>query len=433
LGFEISGAANAITLAPGELLKYMIKPTGLVLTDSQMSGILKAETTNDNDTGQFFAQVHNTSRVQQEFGYPRIEFPNTWENTEFDVSWLSRIAGTNYAVFNKDVTATYSYPHNIDPNEVEISGSVSSTEKTISYRVSFSGLKNEDSSDYGISPDLPYAFKVEYKNHTTNSPTDLPASGFESGWTFYPAGSAASGIAFDLPFYDLRDDAENIPATYTFFLNYKSAGYTGIKSTTLKIDLDHGKLKGNYFSDLKAEAISQPKDEDLHKVTTINIPADIIARQRLVIGIEDIKSIEKVFTKNGVYVSNSYNLDFSIYTFSLKVNEFIPDYPGINKLDTVKYYVSFNNGEWQRMSPMEREIEKENENIIPKLFVFDMVNNIEEASLVKYLNETGAINNFRIKIVIDVSSVTNATFVPPEIRNYKCMIFDKEHFISFEA
>jgi hypothetical protein len=216
-------------------------------------------------------------------------------------------------------------------------------------------------------------------------------------------------------------------------MNYQCAEPSGITSTPLEVVLNHAFIRDNFFADLSALAAAQPRDEDLHEVTTINVPEDIISRKRLAIGIEDIKSVERVFEKDGVYISNAYNLDFSVYTFSLKVNEVIPDYDGINKWDTIKYYVSFNNGEWLRVSPIDRESEMDGDVAIPKLFVFDSIENLDESSLIRYVAADGLINNFRVKIVMDLSSLQDTVFVPPEVRNYKCMIFDKEHFANFEA
>lgn len=435
LGFQVSGDALSLTLAPEERVKWMLKPSGLALTDTQMSGILRGQTTDDRDAGQFFAYLENTTRTEQDFSLPSFRFPANWENTQFTLSWLRWIPATTYNTFGKNANGVYSYPHNIDPSEVTISGRVSGDiEQSVNYTVFYSGLTNEGSIDYAGGNHQPYMFKVQYSYPDyVNSPYTIYASGF-NGWEFYPSGvMTSSGISFDLPFYDQRNQQNNIPATYTFFMNYQCADPSGITSTPLQVVLNHAFIRDNFYADLTSLAVSQPKDEDLHEVDSINIPDDIISRRRLAIGIEDIKSVERVFEKDGVYISNAYNLDFSIYTFSLKVNEVIPDYDGIDKWTTVKYYVSFNNGEWLRISPIERDTESDAGVTIPKLFVFDAIENEDDESLIQYVNVDGLVNNFRIKIVIDLSALQDTVFVPPEIRNYKCMIFDKEHFANFEA
>ena len=433
VGFQISGEAPSIALAPNERISYMVKPIGLVLTDTQMSGILKGTTVDNNVSGQFFGYLENTTRIEKTFTYPKITFPAEWENQEFDLSWLRWIPNSTYTTFGKDVTAVYSFPHNLDPEEVTISGVISNSEKTVDYTVHYSGLHNEYSPDYTVSPNLPYALKVEYSIPDNNSPYNLRASGFESGWEYYPGGSSTTGISFSLPFYDQRENWDNIPATYKFYLNYRSPTATYNEATSLNVILNHAFIRDNFFADLHALALAQPKDENLHEVDIVDIPADIISRRRLAIGIEDIKSVERVFVKDGVYISTAYNLDFSIYTFSLKVDEFIPNYSNINRWETVKYYISFNNSDWERVSPIDREIESQGNTTIPKLFVFDKIDETIDTGVIKYIPANGIINNFRIKIVFDVSALGDAVFVPPEIRNYKCMIFDKQHFANFEA
>lgn len=433
LGFRVSGDSTSITLAPNEKLHYMIVPSGLGFTDTQASGILYGQTTDDEDTGQFFAYLENTTKDTKEFGYPTFTIPKNWENTPFYLYWLKWIPDTTFRSFDKYASGVFSFPHNLQPDNVTISGLLDSDEKTINYWVNYPVLKNEGHSEYSGYTDLPYKVYVRYTYPDNSSPYNIDASGFESGWKYYASGVMDSGIYFQLPFYDQRDSWENIPATYTFRLNYNSAGDVQPGSTPLDVVLNHAFIQNNFFSNLKSLAAAQPVKENLELVQNISIPADVISRRRLAIGIEDIKSVERVFKKNGVYVSNAYNLDFSIYTFSLHVEEFIPTYEGINPYDVVKYYVEFNNGEWYRISPINRDDEMEENTPVPKLFVFDSPPQIQQGTLLKYIEPDGLINNFRIKIVMDLTSLDDSIFVPPEVGKYKCMIFDKQHVSTIEV
>ena len=78
-------------------------------------------------------------------------------------------------------------------------------------------------------------------------------------------------------------------------------------------------------------------------------------------------------------------------------------------------------------------METENDIAIPKIFVFDNIEQDESVGTIKYINTAGIVNNFRVKIVFDVSVLGSDIFVPPEVHSYKCMIFDKEHFANFEV
>lgn len=432
LALRVSGVSSVISLVPGEKIDYLVAPSGLGLSDSQASGLLEGDRQDDDSTGKYFISVNNTTNSDKDFDYPAFSLPKSWENTPFRLYWLQSIPGTTFKEFGRSSSYVFTLPHNLEPNEITISGHHSSDEKTVSYTVKYPVLKNENSSEYTGSSDLPYRINVKY-TYPDTYPYTSNASGFETGWQYYSGGIMNSGIQFDLPFYDPREQWDNIPAVYTFLLNYNSAGTVQPGSMPAEIVLNHNFIQNNFTADLKARAAANPDINQLREAGTIDIPNDIISRRRLAIGIEDIKSIERVFEKEGIFVSNSYNLDFSIYTFSLKVDEFIPDYPGITKYDTVKYYVEFDNGEWIRISPISRENEMENNNLVPKLVVFDTPpEDISQAPII-YMNPVSLNNSFRIKIVLDLSKLQSATFVPPEVRNYRCLIFDKDHFSNIEG
>lgn len=431
LGFEISGVANNFDLAPAERVKYMIAPTGVGLTDSQASGILSGNTSDNDTSGYYYAYVENTSRLTKSFSYPQIRFPKDWENTDFYLYWLQWIPSSDFVSYGKSASSAVSFPHNLQPNEVSISGNLGSNNKTVDYTLTYTALKNEGSSNYSGGTDLPYAVYVEYEYPDNSSPYDLIASGFSSGWHYYSSGSATQGISFSLPFYDTRSTFDDLPAVYKFRINYNSMGTVASGSTPLDVVLNHNYISKNFFSDLAAYASSQPKLDNLKEVNTIIVPSDIISRRRLAIGIEDIQSVEKKFEKLGTFISNSYNLDFPIYTFSLKVDEYIPQYDNIVSYDLIKYYVEFDSGEWIRISPINRGEEYENGNAVPKMFIFDSASS-DNTSLIRYLNSGGNINNFRLKIIIDMTQVSDSNFIPPEVKNYKCLLFDKEKFAGLE-
>lgn len=432
LGFSIKATDPIVDLIPNEIIKYMIKPNDLVLTSTQISGILSGQTVDNRTTGQYFTYIENTTDELKTVSYPKFKFPSTFENTEFTLHWLHQIKEQGYSHYGENIVPVFSFPHNIQASEVKLSGKIGTTEKTIDYTVTFPALLNEGSSNYSGS-NLPYVLFVQHQYPDNSEPYNMAVDGFTDGPIFYPSGYALNGISFTLPFYDNRDNSEILPAKYTISINYNSAGSIGQGSTAFQLNVDHENIKDKFLIDLDAVARSSAKIEDLHYIKNINIPANIINRKRLAIGIEDIKTVERIFEKTGMYVSHSTNLDFGIYTFSLNVDEYIPVYNNINSFDTVKYFVEFNNAGWIRISPINRDTETENDEVIPKILIFDNVEQNTSVSNVKYINISSIANNFRIKIVFDMSSITNSTFVPPEVHSYKCIIFDKDHFANFEG
>jgi hypothetical protein len=121
-----------------------------------------------------------------------------------------------------------------------------------------------------------------------------------------------------------------------------------------------------------------------------------------------------------------------MYTFSLRVEEYIPDYKDIDKYTTVKYYAQFNNQEWIRISPMNRPDEYDGDKLISKMIVFDQAADSEKLKFmnVSFIPSAVPINVFAIKIVFDFTAVTDPDFIPAEIKNYTAVIFDQNQLLS---
>lgn len=426
--FRASGVSS-YTIRPGEKVIAMVAPHSSPLSSGLAISLMKQSTLRDNIySGYFFFEGgYNSTQQDDNLSFSDLELPRSWENTEFDLYWLQKLESSeSYGTY---LGGIYSYPHNIQPHEVTISGSLASSD-TMNYKIFLSGIVNDSDVNYGSPPnDGPYAFKAEYNIPDATGDVVVPAY---TEYIYYPSGVISSGISFSLPFHDPRDGFNKIPATYNFKVVYVSAGTDKPGSSPLSIKMDHANLidSNTYFNNLDKIVFSTPEKENLRRVDEVEIPPLTIDRKRVSIGINDIAISDNTYTKQGTYVSSYYPLDFEIYTFSLRIKENIPDYGDLDPYSLVRYYAEFNNNVWERISPLERKEEYENSKLVPKMFIFDRPSNESGNENVKFINYGSVINTFRIKITFDLSAIDDNKFPPPEIIDYKCVIFNKNQFLS---
>jgi len=428
LYFKITPTGN-YTLTPGSVVKAIIVPSNTTTLSSpsgafSVSGLLTrlrgSKPYNDSSLG-IYSVIggENNSSSNVYLSFSDIKINNyAWENTSFDLHWLFQRGNVeSYG----SVSGVYSLPHNIQNNEVVISGLLIDSGNLMRYNLYWNNITNEGSTNYGSGSyaDGPYRCLV---NYAWNSGV-VDVTGFVD-WNYYPSGVFSSGITFDIPYMDPRINA---PAIYNFNIANVGAGLDQSGSLIKVIKIDHQSFidSENYFKNMDDEVFNSPNISFLKKVDEIKIEPGIINRKRLSIGINDIAIKNNTYVKQGFYISPYYPLDFNIYTFSLKVKEYIPEYDGLNQYDIIKYFCEFNS-KWERISPITRGDELYNGILIPKLFVFDSGTN---TSNVKYL-EFGNVRSFRIKIVFDLSSIKDNKFISPEIYDYKCMIFNKDQFLN---
>jgi hypothetical protein len=422
---RIAGTEEFI-MRPTEKVKAMIAPYDTPLASGIAISLLKQPNIiNDVSNGYFFFDGgENNSKDDDILSFSDLKIPNEWENSRFNLYWLHTIG--NIEAYGNNTDGVYSFPHNIQPSEVVISGNLLSS-NLMSYKISLIGIANDGDSNYGSPPtDGPYSLNVSYK-----WPNGVFVPGFENT-VYYGSGVISSGINIQLPYYDARDGFNNVPAIYTFDIANVSAGTIKPGSNPINITLDHSQLIDNtqYFKNLDEFVFSKAEKDKLKRVGEIPISKGIIDRKRLSIGINDIVVKDHTYTKQGTYVSIQYPLDFQAYTFSLRVKEMIPEYSNLNPYDLIKYYIEFNNSAWQRISPIERGVEYENDILVPKMFIFDKPSNEFVSQNIKFLNYGSLVTSFRVKITFDLSRINEAKFPPPEIRNYKCIIYDKSQFFD---
>lgn len=165
----------------------------------------------------------------------------------------------------------------------------------------------------------------------------------------------------------------------------------------------------------------------------IAIPSSEHNRFRCVVDIAEISAISDVYYTSGEFVSKFYTTNDAIYVFSLKVDEHLPNIPGllqnVDKYKTCKYFVQFSNNEWIQISPINRTDEFDDANVIvPKYIVLD--NALSNSSTnTKYLNYNNSCYSFRLKIVMKVDIVGD-NYYTPIINSYQCMVSDKNKILK---
>ena len=425
-----------------EELRLGIIPSSGTVSDSSMSGILadKNLMVNDSTSGLYFANFTNPISTTQIIK-PKVHIPDKelWENTQFNLHWLHYRSQDNITIYDNNKEGIYSYPSKVTQDELKLIFTVSdilNSDATITISGYMREIKNSYDSVYNVLPPSggPYWVSVAYDQNSQTNP---------SGWEnnnkyFFSAGSAGNGIVnLSLPYYDPRQDPSKFPAKYyVTFGNYWAGaysgqyGYTGYDSVgcSHRIYVDCQSIDNGLRT--LDETMTNFDVHNLQKVGEIEIPAGLIDRRRLVVGVKDIQINSNIYYKSGTFISNPYSVDFDIYTFSLDVDEYIPDYPNLNKYDLVKYYIEFNSQEWVRISPTKRDDEFDGEKIIPKMIIFDKLFDETNFQNVTFIVPETSIRTFRLKIDIDLSSVPDKDIISPEIRNYKCIVFDKNQLIE---
>lgn len=430
--FRVSNISG-FQLQPSEKISVLIVPHDDPLTALDASGYLAdPKISSDSSRGIYIYRYQNTegsTKTVKELCNLALTSTD-WENIKYDLYWLQEYGSG--AIFSSGTSSVYSYPHNIQPNEVGIVAELVDDNIRMRYTLTFDEVNNSGSVDYGS--DKPYLFNIFYKYG------DGVLTGYFSGSTLefsgaydfkgFDPGAPTDGIVFDLPYYDPREGWNAVPAQYVFKVNYNCADPLVTGSFPLSIPINHQRLSDNELIDLDAWIGTNLDPTKLRKVDNIFIERGVIDRRRLSIGIKDISVRQNSYRKKGIYVSKPYSSDFPLYTFSLRTDEFIPDYPNLDPYNVVQYFVEFNSRPWLRISPINRNVETTSDGkAVPKMFVFDSDPG-EGSESVSFLEYQAPVTIFRIKIAFDLSRLTDEQFIPPEIRDYDCITFDKNQLLE---
>ena len=421
-------------LQPLEKIAVLIIPDTDPITASEASGYLAdINQRSDPARGMYIYRTQNnesTANTLTELCTFTLT-SRTFENVKFDIYWLQDQEGT--VIFNSNTAGVYSFPHNLQPHEVSgVHAELINDNTKVRYTIAFPEVNNSGSTDY--SAQSPYLLNLTYMygsevlsgyfgSNVYEFPDALTYSGFS-------AGAPTSGIVFELPFYDPRPIWQAVPAAYTIRLNYNCADPILTGSYPLEIPINHQQWSDEQIVNLDSFISTNTDPAKLRKVDEVYIERGVIDRKRFSIGIKDIVVKNNVYKRKGIYISKPYTTDFPLYTFSMKVDEFIPEYPNTDPYELVQYFIEFNSRPWLRISPINRNDELDsNGQIVPKMFIFDSDPG-EGSTSVGFLEYQAPVNIFRVKIVFDLSSVTETLFIPPEIRDYDCIVFDKNQLLE---
>lgn len=422
---------TTVTLLPGEQLNAVVIPRSAGVSTSAASGMVVSSSLADSpDDGIFTFKLKNETTSSKSIAVSTLLNLQSYdfENSIYDLHWAQLLS--SFGTIYDNYSGFYSYPHNLQGAEVSltmepISGTI------VRYGISFPEVVNETDALYTGSHQ-PYHLGFFYDPSVVYSATELSGTVdgndviFTVNETSGYAPASNTGLIFELPMFDPREGYGAVPGNFEIYVGYRGAG--GAEPQLLTFRSSHKDFLDQVLPRLEGSITNSFEDSNFHKVGEILIPAGTIQRKRLAIGIKDIYISKNVYNKKGVYISPYYYSENGIYTFSIRADEILGNYPGVDPYSTVRYFIEFNGLEWVPISPFNREQEvNSNGEAIPKLLVFDKA--FGQSESVKYLNYTINVSTFRVKIVLDTSAVTGNT-VPPEIKNYKCIIFDKNQLLE---
>jgi len=419
---------SGVLVPKGFESRVVISPEDYGMSLAEAEGILNNPNSPSGQNGIYVRRFKNNEPQSRPVQMPSIDLDRSYSNTRYIIYWKSffgpvRDTGSN-------LTAVYLYPPNVQNSEVLIMGKMINLDKDVEYTVKWQNIPNYDSSDYGVTK--PYGIGVRFANNfdglifVSGNIDSNPHIFNDTYWV--DSNIKEDGVTFTLPYYDSRSTYNDVLAVYLFGLFNQNPDTD--ESIPRSITIDHNVLKNNFIVDLQSRLQNSFNYANLQKVSDdIVIPKDTIKRTRLSLGVKDIYVSENTYPDKGVYVSDYFRTDYGIYTLSLTVDEYIPEYEGANPYDLIQYFIEYNNGVWERISPITRDQEISTTGApVPKMFIFDKGLDLAFQN-VKFI-EAESVNIFRVKIVFDMTALGTNKFIPPEIRNYRCLIYDKNRFIG---
>jgi hypothetical protein len=273
----------------------------------------------------------------------------------------------------------------------------------------------------------PYPYLVIISGIEDQSYYDISGNiiGEEYGNNNYFSESTVSGMFLSIPYISGTQE----PYTYDISLinvdqdsdNSPYLSFTTESINTSSDDFNEGELE--LYDNINVKP-------DYVKIGEIPIKNDVVAKKRLMVGIEDAALMSSQFTKKGIYVSEYYNVDDPIYTFSLKSAETIPDIQGLRLSDVIKYYVQFHSQDWIRVSPITRGEEYEENKFVPKFLVLDKLNLGGISTEIAEYSYDFPVYSLRVKIEIDMSAVTSTNFLSPMVLYYECHVTDRNYALG---
>ncbi len=278
--------------------------------------------------------------------------------------------------------------------------------------------RTSEITNYTLSDPSPYLIYISgIDDEKYYDPSGNIIDGIYNGSNYFND-SVTSGMYLSLPY-----TSGSMEAGRVYGVSLINVGQDASLSPEIRFETSKINTSSDDFNEGNLESFT---NVSIKRIGDIPIKDDTVVKKRLMVGIEDIGIVNEQYSKNGVYISQYYNLDNPVYTYALKVGETIPDIVVSNGYNIIKYYVQFHNQEWIRISPVTRGEEYDGNALVPKLLVLDKLNLGEISTQLAEIPYEFSVYSFRVKIEIDMNSVDTANFISPSVLYYESHVTDRD-------
>jgi len=411
-------------------LRTLLYPSGAGLSSATIQYLLDRDNTNIllgyvRNSGYYFNVQHFYDNLRK-YKYDHVIAHDDQNDYYFLAYSASAIGETS--IFQEVIAevpgVVLTKPAVPNPNNISVEAQVLSENPEVS-DIQLSLYHKREINNFWLSDPDPY--KVYIWGKETNlyyepDGTPIPSPGQATANNFFE--DSLSGMFLTLPFVS-GDIGSSKKRTYEISMTYYDQD--GDQTPAITFDTDKINESSDLFDVGEIESFLDVKAE---KVEEIPIKKDVVLKKRLAVGVEDLGIMNELYSKEGVYVSEYYNLDDPLYTFYMKAGETLPETDGYS---IVRYYVQFNNQDWVRFSPVTRLNEVDDDgNFLPKFFVLDDLNIGHISTQLTELKYDFPVYSFRIRIEIDMSFMETNNFISPAIDYYECHVTDRNSFMRVE-
>lgn len=412
-------------------IRTLLYPSGANLSTATVQYLLDRNNSNEllryvKDSGYYFNVQHFYDDTRK-YNFDH-EILHQDQNDYYQLAYSASALG-EISIFQEVISVTteqvLTKPSFPNPDNISVEASLISTAPDLT-NIQLIIYHKREINNYELSlTDAPYRISIFGKEELKYFEPDGTALAIP---TQYTANSwfteSISGMYLTLP-YSVGSESDVKKRTYEISLSYFDQEGNNTNAIVFNTDTINTSA-----DDFDSGDIDSFVDVKVEKVEEIPIKKDVVLKKRLSIGVEDLGLVNELYAKEGVYVSEYYNIDDPLYTFYMKVGESLPDIGGYS---IIRYYVQFNNQDWIRFSPITRLTEFDTDgNQVPKFFVLDDLNIGHISSDLTELKYEFPVYSFRIKIEMDMSFMNTSNFISPAVDFYECHVTDRNSFMRIE-
>lgn len=443
-GYAAFSISSNVNLPGGSEFDLMMVPTGTVLDQTLFNSIIYRNASNASG----FILLQSSYTVDGPFmtvapdhaTMKNIDSPFCFGNNYFNIAYQLRLK--NLATkeilatyFNYDTAKAYLAPPSIiHPNNIyllsEFDGVSSGNMLQLKLRMNLKDINGSsiDIPNYLMSNPDPYFITIKDsadRFYSASGTLLAPSSSDSPSWlnsTYFPV---FSGIQITLPIASgsMSGVTDVQPQFTDYMISVNTVGIDG----SYRVDLS-GVPNGFTFN-------TKPIREQYNKINTDSDGIDLqptgmevrvgnnveLHKYRFSVSVADISCQNLKYEKFGTYISDTVLLDSPVYTFRLIVDEILGNN---DSYESIKYYVSFDNNEWIRISPTNRGNEIVNNVIIPKMLILDTLDLGAVLTGIQEVLLPNPVYSYRLRIDLDMLDVTSDNFISPEVLSYECRIAD---------